>query len=71
MENQIERFRPTHEIQLDDGTSVLVMQTQDGPAYTEEEWRHELPTDYTVDGGYWYFQGQPFAGRVFAIAKKR
>jgi hypothetical protein len=60
-------WNPTHQI-THNGCTYLVMLTDDGPAYTQNEALACDHADYVRrDDGTWVFQGEPFEGTVETI----
>lgn len=60
------RWIPTHQIRTS-GVETPVMLSDDGAAYTKDEWDTTSPADYERRDGQWLFQGQAFNGTVQAI----
>ena len=59
-------FIPTHRITTDT-ERFFVMLSDNGAAYTWEEWNATDNADYEVSEGEWLFQGQAFAGTVTPV----
>jgi len=64
-----QRWLPTHLIDDDEWGEELVMLTEDGAAYTRQEWEEEAKADYAVHAGEWLRQGEPFSGTVIALSR--
>ena len=64
-------WNPTHTIRWSPKANTRrylhtdhVMLTEDGAAYTSDEWDAEAPGDFHRDGGTWTMQGEAFNGTV-------
>lgn len=59
-------FQPTHKITFTpaqgEPSTWLVMLTDEGPAYTAEEWDDDANASWYVDDGHWYCEGQVTPG---------
>jgi len=62
-EGDMGQWKATHRIHKSSG-SVDVMLTNEGPAYTREEWEAFDASDHCVANGEWLFMGQPFACEI-------